>query len=147
MRADEWVLLGSKEASTGQGRLVWRRLLNCWNLSLGIPAPSMPDCLENVLYPLLPLLGDALLHLPKACEKIEGTESWKQDSLSQQLRVYLQTKFPGFPGPSPLAKRFPWASPSRGSCCSQGQGDAEACGSIVPRFRGHSASVARSSSG
>lgn len=70
---DEWVL-----GSSGQGA---DQL--AWILRLGIPAPKYGRLSGKCLLPLAPhFLIMICLHLPKTCEKIEGTDSWKQDSLS-----------------------------------------------------------------
>lgn len=53
-----------------------------WILRLGIPAPEYARWSGTCLLPLASILVMLCLHLPKAYEKIEGTDSWKQDSLS-----------------------------------------------------------------
>lgn len=52
-----------------------------WILRLGIPVPEYARRSGTCLLPLAPILVMLCLHLPKACEKIEGTDSWKQYSL------------------------------------------------------------------
>lgn len=90
-----------------------------WILRLGIPAPECARRSGKHLLPLTPTLVTLCLHLPIACEKIEGLRQLEAGFSELGAKsLYLQTKPPGFPDPTALAKLFLWASPSHGSCWS-----------------------------